>query len=211
MKGSDSAMPIWADFTKEALDRHPEWNGDWTMPVGVRKAEIDTRNGALIRELDALEATNTKPSPSPSTSPTPKDSALDDPDWATSIQPETPEIYVTDVPAEFRRIELFVPGTVPGRAFLKTDEIQYDPETGEPITPAPTPEKSPTPINETWEEQSPAAPSSQRNQSGANKAKSVMVIICPITGMRATAACPKSEMRSFAQGSEPKDFCAFHR
>jgi hypothetical protein len=38
-----------------------------------------------------------------------------------------------------------------------------------------------------------------------------MAIICPVTGMRATAACPKSEMKSFAKGREPKDFCAFHR
>ncbi len=210
MKGSDSAMPIWADFMKEALNRHPEWNGDWAVPVGIRRAEVDTRNGALIKELDALEAVNAKPSPSPSTSPTPKDPALDDPAWATSISPETPEIYVTDVPAEFRRVELFVAGTVPGKAFLRTEEeVKYDPVTGEPITPTPTPEKSPTPISETWEEQSPA-PSAQRDQSG-NKSKSVMAIICPLTEMRATAACPKSETRTFAEGREPKDFCAFHR
>jgi penicillin-binding protein 1B len=211
MKGSDSAMPIWADFMKEALDRHPDWNGDWTMPVGIRKAEIDIRNGALIRELDALEATNTKPSPSPSTSPSPKDSVPEDPAWATSTQPEAPEIYVTDVPAEFRRVELFIAGTVPGRAFLKTEEeIRYDPETGEPLTTTPTPEKSPTPINGTWEEQSPE-PSVQRSQSGADKGKTVLVIICPLTGMRATAACPKTETRSFPEGREPRDFCAFHR
>lgn len=207
MKGSDSAMPIWADFMREALDRHPEWNGDWVMPGAVRKAEIDIRNGSLIRELDGVEAANVTPSPSPtpSASPTP-----DDPAWATDTQEPTPEIYVTDVPAEFRRIELFVAGTIPGRAFLKTDgEIQYDPVTGEPITPTPTPEKSPTPIEETWEEQ--VEPSSSGQPRSSPRSGGVMVVICPVTGMRATAACPKSEMKSFAQGREPRDFCAFHR
>ena len=41
MKGADSALPIWADFMKAALEQHPEWNGDWTEPDGIRKAEID--------------------------------------------------------------------------------------------------------------------------------------------------------------------------
>ncbi len=209
MKGSDSAMPIWADFMKEALDRHPEWNGDWSMPVGVRKAEIDTRNGSLIREVDALAPTDAKTSASPTPSPTP--GPEDDPAWATEFQPETTEVPVDDVPAEFRRIELFVAGTIPGRSFLKTeDDLQYDPETGEPITPSPTPSKSATPINETWEEQSDQQPAKPRSQTG-EKQKNISVIICPITGMRGTAACPKTEMRIFAAGAEPKDFCTFHR
>lgn len=213
MKGSESAMPIWADFMQEALRRHPDWNGDWAMPAGVRKAEIDTRNGSLIRELDALETASVKPTPNPSVSPsqTPKDSSVDDPAWATSLHVDEPEIYVTEVPAEFRRVELFVAGTVPGRAFLRSeDEIRYDPETGEPITPTPTPERSPTPISETWEEQSDV-PASESRGGSSPKPKGVMVIICPVTGLRATPACPKSEMRSFTGGSEPKDFCAFHR
>ena len=136
MKGSDSAMPIWADFMKEALVRYPEWNGDWVMPATVRKAEIDIRNGSLIRELDFAEAANLKPSPSPSASASPAGPA-DDPAWATSEISETPEVFVTDVPAEFKRIELFVAGTIPNKALLRTEEgdIQYDPETGEPITP----------------------------------------------------------------------------
>ncbi|HEX6279713.1 MAG TPA: PBP1A family penicillin-binding protein, partial [Pyrinomonadaceae bacterium] len=207
MKGSDSAMPIWADFMREALDRHPEWNADWTMPAGVRKAEIDIRNGSLIREIDAAEAASSKPTPSPSASPTPKDPALDDPAWATTMSEETPQIYVTEVPEEFRRIELFVAGTVPGHAYLKTDEIQYDPVTGEPITPTPTPEKSPA-VNETWEEQAQPSPGRSGDEP---QARGALVIVCPLTGMRATSACPKSEMRSFKDGREPKDFCAFHR
>jgi len=212
MKGSDSAMPIWADFMQEALKRHPEWNGDWSMPAGVRKAEIDTRNGSLIRELDALETVGTKPSPSPTASATPNDPLLEDPAWATSLQPETPEIDLADVPAEFRRVELFVAGTVPGHAYLRTEgETQYDPVTGELIEPSPTPEKSPTPVDETWEEQSDPVPAQDTSKQPKPKGKSVMVIICPITGMRATAACPKTEMRNFSAGAEPKDFCAFHR
>ena len=54
MKGSDSAMPIWADFMREALNIYPEWNGDWEMPETVRQAEIDSRNGKLIRELNTV-------------------------------------------------------------------------------------------------------------------------------------------------------------
>ncbi|MBK9766119.1 MAG: hypothetical protein IPP63_03375 [Chloracidobacterium sp.] len=47
-KGSDSAMPIWADFMQQSLNIHPEWNGDWAMPGGIKQAEIDIRNGTLI-------------------------------------------------------------------------------------------------------------------------------------------------------------------
>lgn len=207
MKGSDSAMPIWADFMREAVDRHPEWNGDWVMPAGVRKAEIDTRNGSLIRELGPEEVANAKPEASPSASPTPKDTAVD-PAWQTDMPVDTsPDLYVKDVPAEFRRIELFVAGTVPGHAFLKEEEIEYDPVTGEPITPTPTPSKSPS-IDETWEEQAQPSPG---QESAEPRARGVMAIICPLTGMRATSACPRSEMRSFRKDQEPKDFCAIHR
>ena len=101
MKGADSAMPVWADFMQQTLVIHPEWNGDWTIPANVRRAEIDIRNGALIRELDVVEPT---PTPTPTPMPTrPKgpDAELyyDDPPSAP------PEIYVTNVPAEFRRVE----------------------------------------------------------------------------------------------------------
>ncbi|MBV9958434.1 MAG: PBP1A family penicillin-binding protein [Acidobacteria bacterium] len=45
LKGADSALPIWADFMSAALEAHPEWNGDWQMPGGVRQEEIDTTTG----------------------------------------------------------------------------------------------------------------------------------------------------------------------
>ena len=50
---------------QDALRIHPEWNGDWEMPANVRKAEVDIRNGSLIRELDSSAQNSPTPSPSP--------------------------------------------------------------------------------------------------------------------------------------------------
>ncbi len=50
MTGADAALPIWADFMTAALEAHPEWNGDWQMPEGVRVEEIDTTTGKLATE-----------------------------------------------------------------------------------------------------------------------------------------------------------------
>lgn len=214
MKGSDSAMPIWADFMQEALRRYPEWNGDWTMPETVRKAEVDIRNGALIRELDGVEAAVTKPAETPTPSPTPSSSDLpvNDPAWATTLKDQPPDIYVTEVPSEFRRVELFVAGTVPNKAVLPGDSanVEYDPETGEPIL-YPTPEKSPLPVDETWEDQLGPQGSTDPKKGRERPEMRVTAIVCPLTGMRATAACPKSEIRSYPQGREPKEDCTFHR
>ena len=210
MKGSDSAMPIWADFMKEALQRHPEWNGDWATPAGIRKAEIDIRNGSLIRELDLAETLSSKPLPAPSV--TPANSTVDDPAWATGLPNEAPEVFVTDVPPEFRRIELFISGTVPSRAILRSDDgsIQYDPETGEPIIPKPDPEPTATPLDKTWEET--VEPSLDPTPgSRAPKPKIVTVIICPLTDLRATVYCPRTEARNYTSGKEPRDLCAIHR
>ncbi|NOT47397.1 MAG: PBP1A family penicillin-binding protein, partial [Acidobacteria bacterium] len=117
MKGSDSAMPIWADFMQEALKLHPEWNGDWTMPAGIRKAEIDIRNGTLIRELDVMETVDAKASPNPTPTPTPVDPSLEA--WQVDDVAPPKEVFVTEVPVEFRRAELFVPGTLPNKALIE--------------------------------------------------------------------------------------------
>lgn len=214
LKGSDSAMPIWADFMQAALRDHPEWNGDWAMPASVKKAEVDIRNGSLIRELDGTESLAPGPVASPTLTPSPTPD-VDDPAWATSLEPETPEIYVTDVPKEFRRVELFVAGTIPNKTLLKPDEgeVQYDPETGEPIEPGSLPTPSPTPIKGTWEDKlDPGTdPETEKGRNLKENVNYVTVLICPISGMRATAACPKAESRRFRAGREPRDFCAFHR
>jgi len=204
MKGSDSAMPIWADFMRSALDIHPEWNGDWAMPAGVRKGEIDIRNGSLIRELDAVEAQAVKPN----ASPTPTPAKLLDSDGnevPNDIMPdEAPDIYVTNVPAEFRRIELFIGGTLPNKALIEQPTDGLDDGT------RPTP--SPTPLTETWQD-AVEPPNSQSNsrRTPSNGVGSVTIMICPLTGMRATSKCPEKQAKTFNAGSEPREFCSFHR
>ncbi|MEJ7665411.1 MAG: hypothetical protein WKG07_40755 [Hymenobacter sp.] len=125
MKGSDSAMPIWADFMRDALSEHPEWNGDWQMPDTVRKAEIDVRDGKLIRELtdsvtDSRQAQQTVLT---------KDANVNSNVQIPLEIPDETNIYVSSVPTEFRRVELFISGTLPNKALLPSDEITADENT----------------------------------------------------------------------------------
>lgn len=199
MKGSDSAMPIWADFMRDALERHPEWNGDWQMPSTIRKGEIDIRNGKLIRELDSVIAQVT---------PTPTPTMPIDADLPLTETPEVKEIYVTDVPPEFRRVEIFIGGTIPMKALIPTEETNIE-ETSEP-NPAP----SGTPFT-TWAEEvqpnSNSAPKTSRSDEPKDSPpRTVTVAVCDLTGQRATSNCPNKRAESFEAGSEPKDFCKFH-
>lgn len=213
MKGSDSAMPIWADFMKEALERHPEWNGDWPMPAGIRKAEIDSRNGTLIRELDGVEVIKADAEPAPTASPSPKDPILDDPAWQTIETPEPTEIFVTNVPAEFRRVEIFIGGTIPNKKLMTEDEVGLDV--------GGTAEPTPTPITETWQENAetgdtaPNSPAPSRTPESRGPRVTlnpgVAVNVCIITGQRATIKCPEKDLRTFREGTEPKEFCTLHR
>jgi len=204
MKGADSAMPIWADFMQKALRKHPEWNADWVAPPNVRKAEIDTRNGSLIREIDPTAA-----EPSPTPTPTPYKPS--DPELQRFYPPEPPQaadVFVSNVPAEFRRIELFIAGTQPMKAFANPDQE----------VPAELPAPSPTPLSETWEDAEPpgdksglqeVTPTPARERGG--ESGMVTVTICPVSGKRANSHCPIRELRSYQAGTEPKAFCTFHR
>jgi penicillin-binding protein 1B len=197
MKGSDSAMPIWADFVQKALQLHPEWNGDWATPANIRKAEIDIRNGSLIRELDPIAEGSPSPTPTPYRPPEGQEDLYEEP------PPEAREIYVTNVPPEFRRVELFIAGTVPNRAFL----MPADPtDLG---TEWPTP--SPTPLSGTWQDETLPPDNRASKQTLREETSQVSVLVCPLTGMRANSKCPEREARHFARGTEPKEFCTFHR
>lgn len=208
LKGSDSALPIWSDFVQSALKKHPEWNGDWTMPSGIRKAEVDIRTGSLIREIDVAPMTTGEPTAGSSPTPTPEpllDSAGNKVELYDDDQSDPAEIYLTNVPAEFRRIELFVMGTVPNRALKPLDEIDLD------ATPKPTPKE--TPIEGTWQDSvSPTEPEMPKPQARTSEpGQTVSLMVCNATGMRATAACPVKDPRSFSRGTEPQEFCTFHR
>jgi len=215
MKGSDSAMPIWADFMQQALRDHPEWNGDWSMPAGVRKAEIDLRDGSLIREVDETAAAEPVQTPQPSPSPATTVEGLSDPAWATENAPVQTEIIASNIPAEFRRIELFVAGSVPSRTMgvaADEDALDYgDPASLPSGEPPADPASSPTPVSGTWQQNSENnANSLSREDRRATRPRDISVVICPLTGMRATSNCPKRELRSYRSGKEPHDFCTFH-
>jgi penicillin-binding protein 1B len=207
MKGSDSALPIWADFMRTALDLHPEWNGDWAQPDSIRKAEIDVRNGKLIRELDNAQADSIQAQQNVlkknANANTNSNAANSQP--ATAANPN--DLFVTNVPPEFRRIELFVSGTVPLK-LLPTEDLSADAE-NENANPQPTA----TPF-QTWTEEQNGKPKTEISPGNSNRQpvyeRSVMVMICPLSGMRATSNCPIKEAQNFKPGTEPKDFCTFH-
>jgi penicillin-binding protein 1B len=205
MKGSDSAMPIWADFMRAALDLHPEWNGDWKMPDGIQKAEIDIRNGAVIREINPNEETKTPDKPNnnsnSNTPPTPEDDSLIP--MPTPLPEKTP-----DVPPEFRRIELFINGTIP----IKTaNSFEDKPTLEEPEFPI-EPETEPTPTLEDAPLKPDAKPTPKQTPETELQG-TVILQICPLTGRIASPSCPNMNPKTFKIGSEPKQYCGeeFHR
>jgi membrane peptidoglycan carboxypeptidase len=224
MKGSDSAMPIWADFMRSALGQHPEWNGDWQMPASVRRAEIDTRNGALVRELSNAEADSIQTEQAvlsnhnananvqiQAEDPIPPGNTMNIPEIA-----DTPDIFVTDVPAEFRRVEYFISGTVPNKALLPppgeenlNENITSGTAQATPIPTATTP--STDGQNPPQNQENNRQPYSERsNDIEPDFEPTVTVMVCPLTGMRAKANCPNKEWKTFKEGEQPKEFCTFH-
>ena len=114
---------------------------------------------------------------------------------------------MTNVPAEFRRVELFVAGTIPNRSLIAPDE-----STEENGVPSDRPTPSPTPLNETWQDSNDPPKSQQHDRAPTTDGNGkVTVMICPLTGMRATVNCPDKQARTFKAGTEPKEFCTFHR
>lgn len=209
MKGGDSAMPIWADFMREAMNLHPEWNGDWQMPPEVRRAEIDIRTGALIRELDSPEAELARQQQEALKKNSNSNTNTESIDEDGTTPPKN--IYVIDVPQEFRRIELFIGGTVPNKAILPVDdENLYD----VPDNNYPSPTPTPPPVSGTWQDSDGAptnpAPSPAKTDGDTPTQKTVTVMICPVSGKRATPRCPQKEAKTFKQGTEPKEFCDIH-
>lgn len=214
MKGSDSAMPIWAEFMREALRLYPDWNGDWEMPASIRKAEIDIRDGKLIKELFDSEAERAAAAEQKNEpNDLPANTALSEEDEVIAGD-EDPlkKIYVTEIPPEFRRIELFIGGTLPNRKLKSYEEPELpdDPD-------ATAPAVSPTPFS-TWEEaeqereetSSVKIPKQKPSSSARQDDDTVSVMICRISRMRSTIYCPVATARSFRKGKEPRQNCPIH-
>ncbi|MEJ7860721.1 MAG: PBP1A family penicillin-binding protein [Pyrinomonadaceae bacterium] len=204
MKGSDSAMPIWADFMREAMRQNPEWNGDWQMPGTIRKAEIDSRTGTLIKEVTSnpeVDLALAQPTP------------FDD-DINTQYPIETPEIkniYISEVPNEFRRLELFISGTLPNKVLLPTEEtnifMRENPQAvpNTTITPYQSYDENQTDKNP---DQNP--PARRKMEIAPDREQNITIMVCDVTGMRATANCPNKHSKTLNETEEWNDFCTFH-
>ncbi|MGI9036350.1 MAG: transglycosylase domain-containing protein [Pyrinomonadaceae bacterium] len=201
MTGADSALPIWADFMREALNRHPDWNGDWQMPSSVQKAEIDTRDGSVITdpnngqpEAAQAQLKVLKNNSNPANPPT--DSTA-------------PNSDTNQVPPEFRRSELFIYGTIPVKLLPDADTAALE---------TPTPLPTATPFATWQDEQSEKGQGIVPNQVETGDEippappaeRKITVMICPVSGMRATSNCPVKEAKTFREGEEPKEFCNIH-
>ncbi len=215
MKGADSALPIWADFMKQALNLHPEWNGDWQMPDSIQRAEIDTRDGTILRTLDSKQAELIlaeqkvlKNNANSNTNANTNVNINDNPS-ATPAPASTTDSFVSNVPPESRRIELFISGTIPVTVKPMEDTTAETLEKTAPVV-------TPTPFV-TWEEaqkQEGGPPNenanSNRNKPPTSTKQTITVTICPLSGMRATSNCPEIETKTFDLGKEPKEFCNLH-
>ena len=197
LDGSESAMPIWAEFMRGALRKHPEWNGDWVMPQSIQRAEIDIRNGNVIRtltdkEADLVEAQK-KVIDAKSDGQTAQESEVN----------TVKDLYISSIPDEFRRIELFVSGTLPTKMILPIDaELDKDKTLKKPKPTA-------TPFT-TWEDAEAGQDPNVDGKKQRVQVEEVTVMFCPLTKKRAIANCPQMTSINFKRGEEPKEFCKFH-
>jgi penicillin-binding protein 1B len=49
MSGAEAALPIWADFMRQALEVYPQ--PQFTVPAGITFADVDTTNGLLANQF----------------------------------------------------------------------------------------------------------------------------------------------------------------
>lgn len=132
LTGSESAMPIWADYMREALRIRPEYQGTWEIPTGIIRAEIDRRNGGLIRELSEGEE---------ALAPVDEPAVRED----VSVAPDKTAI-ATPEPTTSKRVELFIIGTVPVRSAQEPQQDEaLKPE--DPSVDSPPEEPSGKPVN----------------------------------------------------------------
>jgi hypothetical protein len=140
----------------------------------------DVRNGKLIRELNDAEAQTAKLQQAIARKNAAN--ANSNPDSVIAPALDSAEIYVSEVPAEFRRVELFVTGTVPNKVLLPTGEEET--AVGETVEIKPSPTNTPF---TTWQEQKRRTGKRNRDAEqtpDAGKRRNRPhhhVMICPLT------------------------------
>jgi len=148
MKASDAALPMWADFMKQALDLRPELGGDsFARPGGIVMVEIDPSTGCLAS-----------------------------PDSPSRIQ------------------EVFLAGTEPSSSCTEDAIAETAPD-------------------ETSDIQEPQDLSPSDSEAGSRDQDEVTLEVCAISGLLASADCPRTEKKTFRLGKEPVLKCSpeFHR
>jgi len=182
LTGADSALPIWADFMSAALNRHPEWQGDWQMPGGVEQVEIDARTGmlpaaAVIDENGAPVAVKRRTEIFISgTAPTTESEELEVVEGVASELPEGPagatDLALPDAPEVF------------------TEDVPPDPAP-RPRTNAPR-----------LEGRGVTQPDGTSRLLGT-----ITLDIDPTTGLLAAPTCPVIRSKTFQIGQEPRRYC----
>ncbi|MEJ7618843.1 MAG: PBP1A family penicillin-binding protein [Pyrinomonadaceae bacterium] len=193
LTGSDSALPIWADFMSAALIAHPEWGGDWEMPPGVQQAEIDLSTGMLAGAAPQPAANG---------------------DGEMTLEQITIKPIV-------KRKEYFINNTVPTeQTDVSTEENAPElPEMGDQnglqngdLLPPAFPAEPPPLDDYIPAERAPTLPRLEgrgvRQPDGSTRLMGTLTLdIDPATGLIAAATCPVIRSKSFQIGQQPTQYC----
>lgn len=205
LEGSKSAMPIWAEFMRAALKRNPEWNGDWMKPDTIVHAEIDIRNGNLLHELSDDEVKSIKAQngvlEKKSVNEVDKEEVYEtDVEYMEKLK----RLYIASVPKKFRRIELFIGGTLPDK-FILPDEFTKEPSIESGLH---------TTLFKTWQDAQEEQEERLKGFVFDGRARKSMdskpLVYCLISGKLANPTCPDVELKTSEKSADPKEFCQIH-
>jgi len=102
LTGANSALPIWTDFMQVALSEHPEWQGEWQMPEGIKQVEINPKTGQLAIPEDTerrVELFINGTEPGDTDTIVPEDEVPSDEPEVTLPEPELPETSPSPIPS----------------------------------------------------------------------------------------------------------------
>ncbi|MEJ7710696.1 MAG: penicillin-binding transpeptidase domain-containing protein [Pyrinomonadaceae bacterium] len=196
LTGSDSALPIWADFMGAALAEHPEWGGDWEVPPGVQEAEIDLSTGMLAGAAPPVD-----------------ESSVD----GMVLEPVAIKPII-------KRKEYFINNTVPTEptSLIAEENAAEVPEISDPggmgevdVLPPAFPSEAPVSPEEggtSTTERAPTIPRLEgrgvRQPDGSTRLMGTVTLdIDPTTGLIAAATCPVIRSKSYQIGQQPTQYC----